>query len=103
MSDAKGLRKVAAIERAATLPMLEKLLEEAVPEEVLTPYSQEAGDRPDLAGYGDIREALGRAYRDVGATEEYKTSVLIGALIRVVATQQERIEALELATMASKA
>ena len=59
MSDSKGLRKVAAIERAATLPMLEKLLEEAVPEEALTPY-HEAADRPDLAGYGDIREALGR-------------------------------------------
>jgi hypothetical protein len=96
MGDPIRLTTVAAIERARAVGVLSELLREAVGEDGLTPYSEEFGaDRPDLEPYGTVLDGLRRLGQDPGADEGFDVSMLVGALTRIVAAQQERIEILE--------
>jgi hypothetical protein len=93
MGDSALLETVGRIERAATLPALVELLNEVVTEEDLVPYSEAIGDQPRFEPFGDVRDALQRVEIDRGATDQFARDVCIGALIRVVVAQQQRIDA----------
>lgn len=102
MADPRLLNTAAALERAATVPLLRQLLADVVPADELPAYSEMVGNQPHLVGLGNTADALGRIGSDGGASDMFAVSILAGALVRVVARQQERIDELEKA-LAGKA
>lgn len=102
MADPRRLHTVAAIECQATLPMLARLLDEAVDDGALASYA-ETSQRPDLAGYGDTRKALESAQYAKGVDSEFASTVAVGAIIRVLAAQQQEILELKAALPKAKA
>ena len=98
MGDPITLNTAAAIERLLAVDTLRELIESVAEESDLKPYSEMFGNQPHLAPLGDIRDTLGRIGKDPGADATFDVSMLVGALVRVVAHQQERIEKLEAST-----
>jgi hypothetical protein len=93
MGDSALLETVGKIERATTLPALVELLSKVVDPEDLVPYSEAIGHQPRFEPFGDVRDALQRIEIDRGATDQFARDISIGALIRVVVAQQQRIGA----------
>ncbi len=65
---------------------------------------QAVGTLEDLLGeeHDDARDNLRRVLHDVGSNPEFATSALVGALARICADQQQRIEELEATRPRSK-
>jgi hypothetical protein len=89
------LDQAAAIERAVAVAALQKLLADVVPADQLRPYSELMGHQRTMEPLGNTADALDRIRLDHAATDMFAVSMLAGALVRVVAAQQERIEQLE--------
>jgi hypothetical protein len=91
MSTPEIIAAIAALEREATLPQLEQLLTDVVPEEDRGPYPVRNYGR----ARGTILDALGRVDKDKAADGTFAATIYAGALVRVVAAQEERISELE--------